>query len=200
MSGEETVRGVTAVDGTTKAKIERAALALFARGEMDKATTRAIASVAGISEGALYRHYRSKTEIFEDLFFSIHHRLGDLIEQAGQKYSRIEDQAAALVSAYCDTADDDWQLFAFHLLSMHRFLPSPEGKTDPVSAAEGITRRAMENGDIAEGDPVLVTGMALGVVLQPALHKAYGRLQGDMADHRQALTRAVIAVLDPVNQ
>ena len=192
-------RGVTAVDGSTKARIERAALALFQQGEMDKATTRAIAAHAGISEGALYRHYASKEEIWEGLFFTIHQRLGDLAMAAATADDHIRGQAAALVRAYCQTADDDWQLFCFHLLALHRFLPRKhDTSNDPVAASEFIVRQAMERGQIPQGDPVLVAGMALGVVLQPALHKAYGRLPGKLSDYEAPLTEAVVAVLNPL--
>ena len=170
-------RGVTAADGTTKAKIERAALFLFQQGEMDKATTRAIAARAGISEGALYRHYKSKEEIWEGLFYTIHARLGDLAMAAHLSSDHVREQAAALVRAYCQTADDDWQLFCFHLLSLHRFLPLKNPvENDPVGACEIMAMKAMENGQVKKADPILTAGMALGVVLQPALHKAYGRL------------------------
>ena len=193
-------RGVTAVDGTTKARIERAALTLFQEGEMEKATTRAIAARAGISEGALYRHYTSKEEIWEGLFFTIHARLGDLAMAAALSDEHVRGQAAALVNAYARVADDDWQLFCFHLLSLHKFLPREHDLTrDPVVASELIVQKAMDNGQIRKGDPVLVSGMALGVVLQPALHKAYGRLPGKMADYRDTLTQAVIAVLNPLD-
>ena len=121
---------------------------------------------------------------------------------AGLCADHIEGQAAALVDAYCQTADDDWQLFCFHLLALHRFLPTEENhhgrlQADPVTAAEKIVRTAMKNGQIRKGDPVLVAGMALGVVLQPALHKAYGRISGSLASHRKELTRGVLAVLSP---
>ena len=46
-------------------KIERAALKLFVNEGIDAATTREIASVAGVSEGALYRHYKGKDELFD---------------------------------------------------------------------------------------------------------------------------------------
>ena len=44
-------------------KIERAALKLFISEGVDAATTREIADVAGVSEGALYRHYKGKDEL-----------------------------------------------------------------------------------------------------------------------------------------
>jgi AcrR family transcriptional regulator len=189
-------RGVTALDGTTKARIERAALTLFAQGRMDKATTRAIAATAGISEGALYRHYASKEDIWQGLFFTLHERLGTLVAAAALSDDHISGQAAALVRAYCQTADDDWALFSFHLLSMHRFLQhdTPE-RMNPVTEAEKIVSTAMDRGQIAKGDAVLVAGMALGIVLQPALHKAYGRLHGNLETHADTLTTAVLNIL-----
>ena len=44
-------------------KIERAALKLFVEEGIDAATTREIAMSAGVSEGALYRHYSGKDEL-----------------------------------------------------------------------------------------------------------------------------------------
>ena len=45
---------------SAKPRIERAALEVFVRDGVDAATTRAIATAAGVSEGALYRHYKGK--------------------------------------------------------------------------------------------------------------------------------------------
>jgi len=54
------IRGVSAVDGTNKAKIERAALTLFAEHGVDGVSTKSIAVAAGVSEGLLYRHFTNK--------------------------------------------------------------------------------------------------------------------------------------------
>lgn len=194
-TGETSARGVTALDGTTRARIERAALELFASQGVDATTTRQIAGAAELSEGALYRHFPSKEAIAETLFLTIHERLASLIRAAGATQESIETQAAAIVDAYCQAADDDWTLFSFHLLSTAHFLPSPPGRDDPVSAAEDIVAAAMMRGEIPQGDPRLVAAMALGVVLQPALHKAYGRLQGELSKHRGAFAKGVLAVL-----
>ena len=51
------LRGVSSVDGTTKARIERAAVILFAEHGVDGVSTKQIAKAAGISEGAIYRHF-----------------------------------------------------------------------------------------------------------------------------------------------
>lgn len=188
-------RGVSAADGTTRARIERAALDLFAAKGVDAATTREIAAAAGLSEGALYRHFASKEEIAASLFATIHERLARLVREAGAHGSSIEDKAAAIVDAYCQTADEDWTLFSYHLLSTARFLPTPPGDDNPVLAAEEVVAAAMSAGEIPNGDPPLVAAMALGVVLQPALHKAYGRLDGPLSAQSAALKQGVVAVL-----
>ena len=48
---------------SAKPRIERAALEVFVRDGVDAATTKAIAAQAGVSEGAIYRHWRSKDEL-----------------------------------------------------------------------------------------------------------------------------------------
>ncbi len=193
-------RGVTATDGTTKAAIERAALLLFAQSGVDAVTTREIAAAAGVSEGALYRHYQGKEALADAMFFAIHKRLAAEIRAAAEQSDTLDAQARAVVAAYCRIADEDWPLFAYHLLTTHRFLPLPgdtrhDDPDNPVSAVEDIISAAMQRGELTQGDNVLPAAMALGVMLQTALHKVYGRISGALSPRQDALSNAVIAVL-----
>lgn len=190
--------GVTAAAGTTKARIERAALALFCARGIDAVTTREIAAASGVSEGALYRHYPSKDALSQTMFFAIHERLAEDVGRAAAGAERIEDKARAITAAYARVADEDWTLFSYHLLTTHRFLPYADKageKTNIVAIVENVIAAAMENGELPEGDPAMKASAALGVVLQTALHKIYGRVKGDLKSHEPALARAVIAVL-----
>ena len=71
-------------------KIERAALKLFIHEGVDAATTREIAEQAGVSEGALYRHYKGKDELALALFMETHNRLGKMMMEAlaGRNHSQ----------------------------------------------------------------------------------------------------------------
>ncbi len=196
----EEVRGVTASDGTTKARIERAAVTLFVTRGVDAATTREIATVAGVAEGTLYRHFKGKDELAESAFFSVHHRLADLVDEAGAIGADVNAQARAIVEALVAFADEDWTLFQFHLLYTHHFLPRRHEAKNPVAATEGLIITAMERGEIRPtNDPasraMILAAMVLGVVQQTALHKAYGRITGDLSDLKDTLSAAVIAVL-----
>jgi AcrR family transcriptional regulator len=180
----------------TKNRIARAALELFVQDGFDAATTRQIAARCGLSEGAIYRHYASKDDIARDLFLSIHTQLTRLVPEAATGAPNLEHAVKAIITNYCEVADNDWTLYSFHLLQLHRFLGYWKDEDgDPVSAVAMIIRNAIEQGDIPDGDPELLAGMALGVVTQIAQNKAYGRLNRPLSDFVPAFVVAIMAVL-----
>ena len=180
----------------TKHRIARAALELFVKDGYDAATTRQIAAKCDLSEGAIYRHYSSKDDIARELFLSIHRQLTNLIAEAGTSSDSIDEAVANLVSAYCQVADEDWTLYAFHLLQLHRFLGFwDDADGDPVTAVAQIIKRAIQAKQLPTGDPELLAGMAMGVVTQVAQNKCYGRVDGRLSDYADSFTRAILAIL-----
>jgi AcrR family transcriptional regulator len=177
-------------------KIERAALKLFVHEGVDAATTREIAEKAGVSEGALYRHYKGKDQLALSLFMETHNRLGQMMQEALSGDGTLEDKVHATVKAYCELADEDFLLFSFHLVSLNRYLPYDKRREDdPVSITERIIESLMEAGVIPKGDPALKAAMTLGIVMQAGQNKIYNRLPGPLGQHAGAMARAVVAVL-----
>jgi AcrR family transcriptional regulator len=181
---------------SAKQRIDAAAIELFVHMGVDAATTKLIAKAAGVSEGAIYRHYRSKDELALTLFMGAHRRLSALVEAAAGEERDLRGKAAAVVRAYCQAADEDWPLFTYHMLSMHRFLPFyQEDGRDPVSVVEGLLRRAMLEAELPPADPRILAAMAIGVIVQTAQNKAYGRFDAPMSAHAPLMAAAVQAVL-----
>lgn len=181
---------------TAKPKIERAALKLFVDQGVDASTTREIASLAGVSEGALYRHYAGKDELALHLFMLIHNRLGEMLHQALTSDGSLEEKIRLAVTAYCKLADEDWLLFSFHLASLNRFLPYDTRRDDdPVTILERIVDSLMRSNQIPEGDPAVVTSMCLGIVMQAGQAKIYNRIQGPLSKHVDCFATAILAVL-----
>ncbi len=195
IAATEPPRGVTPGARSTRARIERAALDLFVARGVDAATTRDIAAAAGVSEGAIYRHFDSKDELASMIFLEIHTRLAALVREAAARKMGLAEQTRAVVEAYCETADADFPLFRFHLLYTHRFLPTPEGVDNPVSAVEDLVAAAMKRREIPRRDPALAAGMALGVVLQTALQISYGRLKGPLSNYCDDIAAGALAAL-----
>jgi len=198
----EAGRGVVAADGTTKARIERAALALFCERGVDGVSVKEIAAHARISEGGIYRYYPSKYRLAQDLMLAIHHRLTALVRGIETSDSKFKAKIKSMVTQYCDLADDDWQLFSYHLLHLHHFpelfsnLDKRRKKLDsPVTACADILERAMSDGDIPAGNKELLASMALGIVLQAASAKTYGRLKGPLSIYAADFERAVLAIV-----
>ena len=177
-------------------KIERAALKLFISEGVDAATTREIADVAGVSEGALYRHYKGKDELALALFMETHNRLAEMMQDAFSQPGTIEERVRRAVTAYCQLADEDWLLFSFHLVSLNKFVPHDTRRDDdPVSVVEKLLTALMDAGEIPRGDPALIAAMSLGVVMQAGLNKIYNRLPGPFGQHVDAFTRTIMAIL-----
>jgi AcrR family transcriptional regulator len=180
----------------TKHRIARAALDLFVQDGFDAATTRQIAGRCNLSEGAIYRHYASKDDIARELFLSIHTRLTALVPEAAAREVGLHNQVNAVIKAYCAVADEDWTLYSFHLLQLHRFLGYwNDADGDPVSAVATIVQSAIDTGELPKGNAELLAGMALGVVTQVAQNKAYGRLSGPLSQYADAFGVAALAVL-----
>ena len=194
------IRGVSAVDGTNKAKIERAALTLFAEHGVDGVSTKSIAVAAGVSEGLLYRHFTNKDGLARELMRAIHVRLTEMIMAAAGREEGLADQISFIVRHYCEIADDDWTLFRYHILHLHHFpsfsdAPAGGWPSSPHAAAVQLLERAMAEGVIAKRDANVLASMALGIVLQPAQAKVLGAIDGPLSVHIPAFTNAVLAVL-----
>lgn len=188
--------GVTAKTGTTKARIERAAVMLFARHGMDGVSIKQIAEACTISDGAMYRHFKSKDALGRLMFEAIHAKLLDLVTGNLAPDASLEDIARALTRAYCHLAETDPAMFAYHLTHRNYFIAaSGDGGADPSDVMTDCVARAMQRGDIPQGDPELKSAMALGVVMQAAEYSLYGRIEKPLTAHVEDFTRAIMAVL-----
>ena len=198
----EAGRGVTALDGTTKARIERSALALFCERGVDGVSVKEIAASANISDGGMYRYYPAKYNLAQSLMLEIHTRLTDMVRDIENADDSFETKINHLVTRYCALADEDWQLFTYHLLHLHHFpemFAPKKGRhkplDSPVTACADMLETAMESGDIPAGNKELLAGMALGIVVQAGASKVYGRLKGPLSIYAPEFERAITAIV-----
>jgi AcrR family transcriptional regulator len=180
-----------------KAKVERAAIELFAAGGVDGVSIGGIASRAGVSQGALYRHYPSKADLAWALFSTAYLRTGAELDEIAGRQHDFPARVAAMAEHFCALYDRDPDLFRFMLIAQHNLLPriGPHQRT-PVDAVADTVREAIRAGEIARVDPLLATALILGVILQTAVFHIYGRLEGALSPRAPSLTRAAIAAVE----
>ena len=180
----------------TKSRLERAALTLFVARGVAETTTKEIAMAASVAEGTIYRYFPSKEQLALDLFLRHHQGLAEALAEAQRPAKGLRAKVEAIVRCYCEWADRDWTLFAYHLLNQHSFLIQvPDGMTNPVTVVRDVISQAMKAGEIPRRNVDLVAASAIGVVMQAATYKVYGRFTGDLTDHVRFFADAAWAVL-----
>jgi AcrR family transcriptional regulator len=183
-------------DGTaTRERIEETAMTLFVSKGVTETTIRDIAQGAGIAEGALYRHYRSKDQLILDLFERHYTAFAHRLDRLQATHAHARDKLAAMIEECCRVFDDDPVLFRFLLLVQHHSLHRVEGPDSPVAVVHAVLAQGMERGEILKGDLDLATALVMGVIIQPATFKTYGRLPGPMMPLAARLTGACWQVL-----
>jgi AcrR family transcriptional regulator len=180
----------------TKSRLERAALTLFVARGVAETTTKEIAMAASVAEGTIYRYFPSKEQLALDLFLRHHQGLAEALAEAQRPAKGLRAKVEAIVRCYCEWADRDWTLFAYHLLNQHSFLIQvPDGMSNPVTVVRDVISQAMKAGEIPKRNVDLAAASAIGVVMQAATYKVYGRFTGDLSDHVRFFADAAWAVL-----
>jgi hypothetical protein len=97
----------------------------------------------------------------------------------------------------CRLHDDETDRFRFLLLTQHSSLQGidPRSAANPVEIIQKAVDEAMQAGEIPDGDPALVTAALMGVVLQAATFRMYGRIDRTMVECALELTDLCLKVV-----
>jgi AcrR family transcriptional regulator len=184
-----------------KTKVERAAVDLFAAKGFDGVSIVDIATAAGVSQGALYRHYPSKEELGWALFSTAYLRTGEELDRIRTGEAEFKAAVMAMIAHFCALYDEDPALFRFMLITQHGFLPRiPSGSRTPVDAVADLVSDAVAKNRLKPIDPALGAAVIMGVILQSATFHIYGRLGGSLGARAPALARAAIAAVAALTQ
>jgi AcrR family transcriptional regulator len=166
----------------TKQTILDRALRLFVEQGFTETTTRDIAEACGISEGAIYRHFKSKDEIGWELFHASYaamaERLQGLIDAAPDFAAALQ----AIIADLCRLFDDEPYRFRYLLLAQHNFLHRVTAKMkSPIKVLRGLVERGIAEGRVGMKDPALATAFAQGPLLLTAQSVVYRALTPPLA-------------------
>lgn len=180
-----------------KEKVERAAIELFAANGVDGVSIGEVASLAGVSQGALYRHYPGKEDMARTLFATAYRRIGAELGELCAREPGIAARIGLMVTHFCALYDSDPALFRFLLLAQHNFLPQLDETPDkPPAVIARAVADAVGAGELAPLDPALGAAVIMGVVLQTATFHLYGLIRGPLRDRAAALARAAVAAVE----
>lgn len=179
----------------TKERITRAALRLFVEKGFAETSIRDITSAVGVTEGALYRHFASKEQLAWDLFSTNYISFATELTRARIGRTGFGAQIGAMLDTFCSFFDEDPELFSYLLLVQHNESGKlPDTIKTPVDAVRECVIDAMESGDIPPADPEFVTASLLGVVLQVATARIYGKIDKGLCELKDELTATCLRV------
>jgi AcrR family transcriptional regulator len=180
----------------TRQRIIEGALRLFAEKGVDAASIRDIASSAAITEPAIYRHFRSKEDLVWEIFWSGYSGFGAALRAVAPE-AGLRERLTAMIGTICALFDRDTPLFRFLLLTQHGQLAKvTEREKSPVQVLHDQLAAAIAAGALPQQDAELATSTVLGIVLQAATFRVYGRLNQPLSHYAPSLAAACWAALN----
>lgn len=143
----------------TKQKIVEESMKLFSVSGFDTVSIRTIAEAVGVGNSALYKHFRSKKEILDEIVsYSVEYFLTMGNQQMVQVQS-VEDLKTACLAMFDFQTKDEWMVMFRRLLIIEQF-KNPEMAEIyrkffielPVQSQETLFRQLMAKGIMKEGN------------------------------------------------
>lgn len=159
--------------GGKKGDLLRSALELFAARGYDAVSVRDIAKAAGVSEAALYKHFKGKEDMALYAFRGI-------ITQYTQLLRAVHNSPVAPVDKLCRIVDITYELYGqypaeirFALLSQYNYWDVLENELKPHFVLKAIFEEGMARGEIPLQEVYFWITVYTGLVLQPLAQYPY---------------------------
>ncbi len=180
----------------TQERIFYSALARFNAEGIAATSTREVSRGAGIAEGTLYRHFDSKEDLAWNLFRYHFNKFADALYNARHLSSGPSDAIDRYIQAFCTMVDETPEPFQYCMLAQHDFrdrVARDEG--NPVVVMRNIVSDTMRARQIPQGDPEILSAMAVGALMQPAVQRLSGRLKNPMMSYSDTFIDTIWAIL-----
>jgi len=156
-----------------KQEMVKAGLELFAIRGYDGVSVRDIAKTAGVSEAALYKHFKGKEDLALYLFNAI-------IKEYSERLLKVEEQEIGAVDKLCKIVGITYDLYQmypaeirFALLSQYHFWDSLSDNVKPHFIMKAIIEKGMASGEIPQQEVYFWIAIYSGVLLQPLTQYPY---------------------------
>ena len=157
-------RPLSARGAKTRRRLLEAAETVFAELGYHDASIVKITEAAGVGQGTFYLYFASKKEVFDELVLDLNHRVRQaMTEAASQGTTRAESEILGFTAFFHFTAEHP---ALYRIIRQAEFV-SPETLHEHYERlTDGYVaglRLAMEQGEIAQGDPEVLAWALMGI-------------------------------------
>jgi AcrR family transcriptional regulator len=156
--------------GTKRPAIVAAATSLFASKGVDATSMREVADAAGVREAAIYRHFRGKEEMAQEIFASWYGWYSQQVQEIVERGDSARRKLRALVHAEFEAARAHPQEFLYFCENEARFLRGlrrdiPRVRQELIK----MLRKEQARGEVRTGDAGLLADMLSGALCAVAI-------------------------------
>jgi AcrR family transcriptional regulator len=148
----------------TRRRLLEAAERVFAELGYHDASIVKITEAAGVGQGTFYLYFASKKEIFDELVLDLNHRVRQaMTEAASRGETRAERELLGFAAFFRFTAEHP---ALYRIIRQAEFVSPEMLHRHYDRLTEGYVaglRQAMEQGEIAEGDPEVLAWALMGI-------------------------------------
>ena len=173
------------------------AVKLFGERGPSRTGIRDIAKAAGVSEAALYRHWKGKRQLAWDIFRQGLEELHAALTREVPREGPVCDAVLVTVRIFFEAYDRNPQLFGYLLLSQHELWSAKDDSVaDPVGFWFDLLRSRAADFQLDERLCTEVLGpVTLGMMLRPSIAAAYGSVPVPLSQHTESVSAAICRVL-----
>lgn len=177
-------------------KIMRAAVRLFVEKGIDGTTTKDIAAKSGVSEGALYRHFKSKEELAYHLF-AVH--VNDFTLDLASRVAEVSDfrqKVRAYITTCFEAFETERDLFTYLILSEHRELDRfPSTFKHPGHVALDLVTAGQKAKVFREMDPYIGASILVGSIIRLCIARIRKAIEHDLRQEVDNVTESLWGAL-----
>jgi TetR/AcrR family transcriptional regulator, repressor of fatR-cypB operon len=155
---------------TKRPAIVAAATSLFASKGVDATSMRDVADAAGVREAAIYRHFRGKEEMAQEIFASWYGWYSRQVQEIVERGGSMQEKLRALVHTEFEAARSHPQEFLYFCENEARFVRSlardvPRVRHELIK----MLRKGQTRGDVRARDAGLLADMLGGALCTVAI-------------------------------
>jgi AcrR family transcriptional regulator len=156
----------------TRARLLDAAMELIGEGGYGSASVVAIAERAGVSAGALYRHFPSKIDLFSELFREVAERELEAMQTAGAESGTYLERLDAVLTTYATRALEsprlNWAL-VYEPVDPRLDADRLRSRTRYRESMAALIRAAIAAGELPDQDPDTSAAAVVGAMAESLL-------------------------------
>jgi AcrR family transcriptional regulator len=180
----------------SKNQISKAALGLFIKKGIKATTTSEIAKRAGVAEGTIYRHFKSKNDIASELFLHYMSMFRDRLSEAEKAFDEPRESIKKMIHVFFEFAKNEPMAYDYIMAGHYSELPKmTTNVSKPKDVFVDAIRRGIAKGDFTEMDENLGAALVIGMITRSILFFKNGFIAKDYETLVSEVTKAALKIL-----